>query len=196
MNQTLNPTANQTLTLKAERSVLVLVDYQTRLLPAIDGAARVLSAALRLADAARLLGVRVVGTEHHPERLGQSPAELRARLDLVVPKTHFDACGDGLATALRQDRADGQRPEVVVAGCEAHVCLLQTALGLLASGHRVWVVSSACGSRHAADHAAAMQRLAAAGATLVSDEMVLFEWLEHGNHPAFKPVLEIIKRRI
>ena len=80
-----------------------------------------------------------------------------------------------------------------MAGCEAHVCLLQTALGLLRAGLSVWVVANACGSRRASDHAAAMARLSNAGATIVTHEMVAFEWLHHCEHPRFREVLALIK---
>jgi nicotinamidase-related amidase len=182
------------LTMRAGRSVLVLVDYQARLMPAIDQATSVLAEALLLADAARTLGIRVLGTEQNPTGLGANAAEVRERCERVLAKMHFDACADGLVEALMEGRAAGERPEVVIAGCEAHVCLLQTALGLLGHGFRVWVVESACGSRRAADKQAAMQRLREAGATLVTAEMVLFEWLHTYRHPEFKTVLSRLKR--
>jgi isochorismate hydrolase len=102
---------------------------------------------------------------------------------------HFDACEDGLLDLL------GDMPEVVVAGCEAHVCLLQTALGLRRAGREVWVVADACGSRTATDHALAMQRLRDAGARIVGTEMVLFEWVHDCRHPAFRQVLALVKTR-
>jgi nicotinamidase-related amidase len=90
---------------------------------------------------------------------------------------------------------DAARPvgEVVIAGCEAHVCLLQTALGLLRAGLAVWVVAPACGSRSAEDHALAMQRLSVAGAVIVSLEMVAFEWLRTCEHARFRAVLSLLK---
>jgi nicotinamidase-related amidase len=181
------------LTIQAERSVLVLVDYQARLMPAIDQADRVVAEAVLLADAARTLGIRVLGTEQNPAGLGTNADVVRERCDLVLPKMHFDACADGLVEALLDGRAEGDRPDVVIAGCESHVCLLQTALGLLGNGFHVWVVESACGSRRASDKQAAMQRLRDAGATLVTTEMVLFEWLGSCTHPDFKTVLRRIK---
>jgi nicotinamidase-related amidase len=183
------------LKMDAARSVLVLVDYQGRLMPAIHGAPAVVEAALVLADAARALGVRVVGTEQNPDGLGLNDEAVRRRCDVTLSKMHFDACSDGLAELLTEACAPGERPEVVIAGCEAHVCLMQTALGLLERGFRTWVVETACGSRRAADKQAAMQRLREAGATVVSDEMVLFEWVRHCRHPQFKAVLELVKRR-
>lgn len=144
-------------TIDANRCALVLVDYQARLLPSIDGAAGVLRQALLLGQAARALGIRVLGTEQNPQGLGPNAAEIRGLCELTLAKTHFDACADGLLQAL--DDAPAAPAQVVVAGCEAHVCLLQTALGLLRGGRRVWVAAPACGSRRSADHALAMQRL-------------------------------------
>lgn len=177
--------------MSAARSVLLLVDYQHRLMPLIHGGAQAMARALRLADAAGELGVRVLGTEQNPAGLGPNDAALRQRCASTLSKMHFDACEDGLLDLLGSDPAD-----VVIAGCEAHVCLLQTALGLLRAGRRVWVVTDACGSRSAQDHALAMQRLQQGGATLVSTEMVVFEWLRSCTHPGFKPVLALVKTRI
>ena len=174
----------------ASNSVLVLVDYQQRLMPAIHRGEQVVAEATRLADAARALGLRVLGTEQNPAGLGPNVEAIRQRCECTLAKTHFDACEDGLLDAL------GDLGEAVIAGCEAHVCLLQTALGLLRSGRRVWVVGPACGSRSAADHELAMQRLQGAGAVIVSPEMVAFEWLHDCRHASFKPVLQMFKNRI
>ena len=173
----------------SRRCSLVLVDYQARLLPAIFDGQRVLANAMLLADAARLLGVAVLGTEQNPAGLGPNVDAVRQRCASTLAKMHFDACEEGLLDRL------GDTPELVLAGCEAHVCLLQTALGLRRAGREVWVVADACGSRTAADHALAMQRLRDAGARIVGTEMVLFEWLHDCRHPAFKPVLALVKTR-
>ena len=178
-------------TLNARTGALVLVDYQERLMPAIHEGAAVVQRAVFLAQAARALGIPVLATEQNPARLGANGAALRALCDSTLAKMHFDACADGLITALHA--AHPQLEEVVVAGCEAHVCLLQTALGLLRSGLRVAVVGNACGSRRAGDQTAAMARLAQAGATIVTHEMVAFEWLQHCEHPRFREVLALIK---
>ncbi len=177
--------------LDADRCTLILVDYQARLMPALhDGAIAAERAAL-LAQAAQTLGVPVLGTEQNPERLGPNLEAIRSRCASTLAKTHFDACADGLLAALPADRP--ARDTLVLAGCEAHVCLLQTALGLLRAGKSVWVVANACASRRPADQQLAMQRLAQAGAQLVSHEMVLFEWLRDCRHPAFRALLPGIK---
>ena len=79
------------------------------------------------------------------------------------------------------------------AGCEAHVCLLQTALELIEQEFDVWVVTDACSSRTERNRDAAFDRLAGAGAELVTTEMVAFEWLRSAEHPAFRDVQALIK---
>lgn len=174
------------------RSALVLVDFQQRLVPAIHDAASVIDEACRLADVARALAIPVVGTEQNPAGLGANVAPIRERCIETVAKMHFDGCRDGLVNALRR-RTEGAIGDVVVAGCEAHVCLLQTALGLIDAGLRVFVVEAACGSRRTADHRVAMRRVERAGATLASTEMLAFEWLETCSDPSFKSVLKLVK---
>lgn len=176
----------------ARESVLLLVDYQQRLLPAIHRAEQVLALAQRLAAVANELGVPVIGTEQNPDGLGPNDDTVRRACATTLAKMHFDGCEDGLLERVRSARTTPPR-EVVVAGCEAHVCLMQTTLGLLRAGLRVWVVADACGSRRAEDHRLAMQRLRDAGAGIVSVEMVAFEWLRSCEHPRFKAVLRWLK---
>lgn len=192
----MTPATDATAAIDAARSTLVLVDYQERLLPAIDGGALAVAHAVRLADAARALGIRVVGTEQNPAGLGPNVAAIRQRCESTLAKMHFDACEDGLLEVLRGGDPAAVSGETVIAGCEAHVCLLQTALGLLRAGHRVWVVGPACGSRAAADRDLALLRLRQAGAIVVSPEMVAFEWLRTCRHDAFKTLLQLFKTRI
>lgn len=177
--------------ISAKASALVLVDYQARLMPAIHEAAKVSAVAGLLARAAQILGIPVLGTEQNPSRLGPNIASLKSECTHTLAKTHFDACADGLLEALEEAGKEGD--QVVIAGCEAHVCMLQTALGLLRAHKQVWVVTNASGSRRPEDHAAAMNRLEQAGATIVTHEMVLFEWLHDCKHPHFREVLELIK---
>jgi nicotinamidase-related amidase len=176
----------------ASRCVLVLVDYQQRLMPAIHRGAEVVAEGARLADVARELGIRVLGTEQNPRGLGPNEEAIRQRCDATVSKMHFDACADGLLEALRASAETPVR-DVVIAGCEAHVCMMQTALGLLQAGFRLWVVAQASGSRTAENHDLAMNRLRQEGARIASVEMVAFEWLRTCEHEFFKPVLKILK---
>lgn len=174
-------------------SVLVLVDYQARLMPAIHEGQRALDEALFLGRIARLLEVPVVGTEHMPDKLGHNEAALGALCDLTLVKHHFGAVPAGLLEGVR--RLNPGASQLVMAGCESHVCLMQTALGALSAGMQLHVVPSACGSRRPDDHALAMARLQQAGVVLTSAESVAFEWLEDGHHPRFRDALALIRPR-
>jgi nicotinamidase-related amidase len=176
-----------------DKSALVLVDYQTRLMPAIEGGEAAIAEALFLAGVARTLDVPVIGTEQNPAGLGPNDDRIRAACDATLAKLHFDATADGLVEHLR---AAGRTVDhVVIAGCEAHVCLMQTALGCQRAGLSVFVVPQACGSRREADKALALSRMAQAGVFAVNAEMVAFEWLRASDHPRFKAVLALIKAR-
>ena len=176
----------------AGRCALVLVDFQQRLMPAIHEGGRALEHAVCLGDVARELGIAVIGTEQNPRGLGPNEPAIRERCVATLPKMHFDACADGLLEHLRALPA-GPAREAVIAGCEAHVCLLQTSLGLLRAGLRLWVVEQASGSRSPRNRELAMQRLRQAGAVVVSVEMVVFEWLGSCEHPRFRQVLKRLK---
>ena len=197
--------------LDASESQLVLVDYQTRLMPAIFDNAAVLANALRLAQAADLLDVPAWDTEQNPSKLGENPPELRALCRNTLSKMQFSGVEEGLGEWLRppakpvqgnarslpkhlqKSSAGEERNTIVIAGCEAHICLLQTALDLLEDEFEVWVVTDACSSRTERNRDAAFDRLAGAGAELVTTEMVVFEWLRTAEHPDFKAIHPLIK---
>jgi nicotinamidase-related amidase len=200
--------------LELDDSQLVLVDYQARLMPAIHDSAAVQANALILARLAHVLAVPVWGTAQWPDKLGPLAPDLQALCQRVLSKSAFSACAEGLVDMLRppvQPAPRGgnarslpkhlQRPPespssrntVVIAGCEAHVCLLQTALELLDEEFDVWVVTDACSARTERNRDAAFDRLAGAGAELVTTEMVGFEWLRDADHPAFKTWLAAIR---
>jgi nicotinamidase-related amidase len=178
-----------TMLLDANDAVLLLVDLQQRLMPAIHDAGTVVARAVRLAEAAHLLDVPIRATEQNPAGLGPTVAPLAAYPQRVASKTAFSAAADpGFADLLPPGAG-----EIVVAGCEAHVCVLQTVLGLLADGQRVVLVSDAVGSRDPADKAAAIDRGRRHGAEIVTSEMVLFEWMRDSGHPRFREVQKLLK---
>jgi nicotinamidase-related amidase len=199
--------------LDAEESQLVLVDYQSRLMPAIHEGDRVVENAVRLARIAQMLQVPLWATEENPEGLGATVAPLQPLVaGRVLPKMEFDATsvllpklkpapkpqgGNARSLPKHLQKAAPQaapgRESIVLAGCEAHVCLMQTALGLLDEEVEVWVVTDACSSRTERNRDAAFDRLAGAGAELVTTEMVAFEWLRDAGHPRFKEVLALVK---
>jgi nicotinamidase-related amidase len=197
--------------LDASQSQLVLVDYQARLMPAIFEADAVARNAVRLGKIAQLVDVPVWGTEQNPSRLGENLPDIRALCQRTLAKMHFSGAEEGLGEWLRppakapqgnarslpkhlkKTAAVEERNTIVVAGCEAHVCLLQTALDLLEDEFEVWVVTDACGSRTERNRDAAFDRLAGAGAELVTTEMVGFEWLRTAQHPRFKDFQALIR---
>lgn len=198
--------------LDAAESQLVLVDYQTRLMPAIYEGALVGANAVRLGQLARLLAVPAWGTEQNPSKLGENLGDIKALCTQTLSKMHFSGVEEGLGEWLRppakppagnarslpkhlQKPANNpaERNMIVIAGCEAHICLLQTALDLLEDEFDVWVVTDACGSRTERNRDAAFDRLAGAGAELVTTEMVAFEWVRTAEHPSFKAMQALIK---
>ncbi len=173
----------------ANRATLIVIDLQQRLMPAIHEGGTVIKHALMLGRAAKLLNVPVLGTAQYPAGLGPNVPEVQALCDKVVAKTDFDACAEAAFVAA----LDATRDDLILVGCEAHVCVLQTTLGLLRQRRRVRLVIDAIGSRQASNKTIAIERARAAGAELLTTEMVLFEWLRSCEHPKFKEVLHLIK---
>ena len=152
-------------------------------MPAIHDGTEVTARASKLLRGARLMDVPRSYTEQIPEKLGHTVPDLAPQPgEEVLAKSRFDACPEtGLAT------------RIVVAGCEAHVCVLQTVLGLIAAGREVAVVTDATGSRAPGDREAALARMTQQGAALVTTEMAIFEWLGGADHPRFREVIALIK---
>jgi nicotinamidase-related amidase len=217
------------LLLDADDCQLVLVDYQSRLMPVMQDTALVLENAQRLAQFAAAFRVPLFGTEQAPDKLGENPAGLRALCQETLAKQHFSACASGLVALLRpparmrpvpaqgqnqnQNQSQGgnarslpkhlqkippappvpERNTIILAGCEAHVCLLQTALELLDDEFEVWVVTDACSSRTERNRDAAFDRLASNGVELVTTEMVAYEWLRTSRHEHFRKMQALIR---
>ncbi len=196
--------------IESTASQLVLIDIQSKLLPAMFEGADVLANALRLAQAARLMRVPITVTEQYPQGLGHTVPELADYAREPLVKMAFSAADDGLIELLNdigtpkasnnaksmpkhlQKPRENERPEIIIAGMEAHVCVLQTVMGLM-EDFDVHVVTDACTSRTERNRDAAYDRLAAEGASLVTTEMVLFEWLHSAEHEHFKAVQRLIK---
>ncbi len=172
-----------------EQSLLCVIDVQERLLAVIPDSAQVVGRCIRLAEAARLLGVRCVLTEQYPRGLGSTAPGLAAMLPSIPEKLSFSCVG---CEAFDAAVASGVTA-VVVAGLETHVCVAQTALDLVAAGRRVYLVVDAVASRHAIDHETALRRLEAAGVVLVTSEAVLFEWCRTAAHPQFQAIRQLVR---
>ena len=178
--------------LDARRSLLLVVDVQQALLPAMADPDRVARGAAILMKAASRLEIPVLVSEQYPKGLGPTVPELAALAPAgsVLAKLHF-SCVDDPALGARLRRSG--RDQVVLAGIEAHVCVLQTALGLRAAGFAPFVAADATASRTEASHRTAMARLGAGGVAVGNVEMVVFEWLNRAGTPAFKDLSPLIK---
>jgi len=171
-----------------DTSALLAVDFQSRLMPAINDATPVLANARRLLDGAKLFRVLILFTEQNADGLGGTLPELRSDADSVAHKMTFDACrAHGFLKTL-PDRID-----IIVSGCEAHVCVLQTVMGLLDAGRHVFVVRDALGSRRAESKETAIRRMERNGAEIVTTEMVLFEWLGTSEDSRLHNVITLVK---
>ncbi len=171
-------------------TALLVVDVQEKLVPAIAGHRRVVWNIGRLIDGAKVLGLAVWATEQYPKGLGPTVPELAARLGPIPAKLTFSCSGcPGLFDVLR----GGGRSKVLVCGVEAHVCVGQTVLDLLAEGFRVYVAADATGARRPADCEIALRRMESAGAVLTTTEAALFEWCQVAGTPEFKEISRLVK---
>ncbi len=177
--------------LQRDNTVVVLVDVQARLVPVMHQSERLIDNACRLVRGSGALGVPVLWTEQNPAGLGPTVPELAGLLaGKPVAKSAFSCCGE---RAFLDELERLGRPQVLLAGIEAHVCVYQTAIGLLEAGRQVQVVADAVSSRTPENRDIGLSRMQSAGALLTSVEMALFELLGAAQGPQFKEILRIVK---
>lgn len=180
--------------LRRDSAVLVIIDIQPRLADAMPRRDAVVAASVLLARAASVMQLPVIVTRQYPKGLGDTVPELAEVTPgaTTVDKVSF-SCPDepSFRAALEQTR----RRQVVLAGMEAHICVTQTALALLAEGYEVHVVADATCSRRDADQAVALDRLRAAGIVVTTTESAIYEALGAAGTPEFAGVLEAVKAR-
>lgn len=179
--------------------VLVIIDIQERLADVMEMRGQVVSAAIRLAKAAALVGAPIILTRQYPKGLGPTAEELESvLLGLAesgarvtgVDKTAFCcASEEDFVEALS---ATGRR-QVVLVGMETHICVAQTALALAGSGVQVQVPADACCSRDASMHDAALDRMRHSGVVITTSESVMYEAVGRAGTDEFKRLLEIVK---
>jgi nicotinamidase-related amidase len=180
--------------LTALRSSLLVVDVQEKLLAKMPDAAGLVREVCFLVDIAKQLQVPVVATEQYPRGLGATAAEIARRLPPNLPaKVAFSCCG--APGVLGELRSSG-RSDVVLVGMETHVCIMHSALDLLADGLNVFVPVDAVQARFRVDHEVALRRLEAAGAVITTVETTAFEWLGGADHPHFKTISKLIQERM
>lgn len=181
--------------LEVEQAVLVVIDIQERLVPAMpqDICLRMRETVSILVKGASLLGIPVVTTEQYPQGIGHTVSELsEACTGGVVEKVSFGCCGEpDFMSALKKTG----RSQVIITGMEAHVCVYQTVLGLLEDGYRVHLVRDAICSRNKADYTSSVENAGKAGAVVTTAETILFQLLKKSTHEQFKAVSKLIKER-
>lgn len=170
-----------------DKSCLLLIDIQEKLAPAIDQGERLIDNCCWLTDIATRLHLPILVSEQYPKGLGHTVEALRKRVpsEQVFEKLAF-SCASEPACA---DAISALKPaQVIIAGMEAHVCVLQTALELMQQAREVFVVEDCVGSRDPANKAAALARLRQNGAQIVTREMVAFEWLRRAGDDRFRQI--------
>ncbi|MEQ8709913.1 MAG: hydrolase [Rhodospirillales bacterium] len=178
--------------LQRDESVLLVIDIQQRLLPTMDDPETVVRHSEMLLRAASELAVPVMVSEQYPKGLGPTVSPLRelAAGGRIFEKMAFSCTGE--TEILRHLKSLGRR-QLVLCGIEAHVCVLQTALGLRQEGYDVFVAEDATSSRSQINLAAGRRRMAANNIEMVSTEMVIFEWLQVAGTAEFKTLSKLIK---
>jgi nicotinamidase-related amidase len=172
---------------------LLVIDVQTKLMAKIPGAAALIRDIAFLIDIAQLLGMPVQATEQYPKGLGPTVPELATRLPVRSDKLGFSSCA---VPSVIENFHRAARPKIVLAGIETHVCVLNTALDLLAAGFRVYLPADALASRYTLDHDTALRRLEQAGAIVTTAETCVFEWIGGSDHPRFKEISKLVQERM
>ena len=181
--------------LDAEKAVLVVIDVQERLVPAMpeDIYLRLRNTVAMLVEVAGLLGIPVVTTEQYPKGIGHTVPELAAACnETVIEKVSFGCCGE--PTFLKALKNTG-RTQVLITGMEAHVCVYQTVLGLLEAGYYVHLIRDAICSRNKTDYLAGVANAGLAGAVVTTAETVMFQMLQESTHEQFRAVSKLVKER-
>lgn len=177
----------QNALLDSKKSALLLIDVQEKLIPTIRDNSQLIANCVWLLKVAQRLQVPILASEQYAKGLGPTIAQLRELVpqDALMEKRHFSCVSD---PGCLQKIMAVNRSQIVVIGIEAHVCVMQTAMELEAKGKEIYVVADAIASRNDLDKQLAIQRMHAAGISIITKEMVLFEWLHQAGTPEFKEI--------
>ncbi len=169
-----------------------VVDMQEKLLQIMQESPRLIWNVRRLVDAAQLLGLPLAATEQYPQGLGPTVPELAQILPSRPEKLSFSCTGcEGLVDQFREQGLH----RILLTGIETHVCVLQTALDLIADGWRVYLPVDAVGSRHQLDHQVALRRMEGCGVTLTTTESAIFELCQTAEAAEFKQLSNLVKQK-
>jgi nicotinamidase-related amidase len=189
--------------LDINRSIVLAIDLQGKLVESVEQSSLVIAATTRLLKICDLFGAPVLLTEQYPQGLGVTHPEIRAAFDSLkapkryLAKTSFGCCGDDNFEKLLAELRPGIEPQqrqFIIAGIEAHVCVTQTVQELLRQGSQVHICWECISGRGAEYRRYAMERMSQAGAIVTSHESVGFEWARHKNHPSFKALNALLRQ--
>ena len=176
-----------------DNSLLAIIDVQERLLPVVQNPQQIVFNVRRLLAGARLFGVPIVISEQYPQGLGSTVKELTPHIPedaAILPKKSFSVYENA---GIRTEIDARKRSQIILCGVETHVCVLQSAFDLLRTGHEVYIVADAVGSRFLGDQETALRRFETAGMILTTTESLLFEWCRTAEHPQFKEISRLAK---
>jgi len=178
--------------LSTENTLLLLIDFQVRLMPAISNHEELAEKTETMIRGCRLLDVPILTTQQYTKGLGDTLPALKDALGEFkeIEKITFSCCGNPEFNAKLKETG---RKNIIVTGVEAHICVQQTVLDLLDNGYSVYVIADCIGSRYAKDLACAETRMQQAGAILTTMESVLFEFLVSADHPKRKEISNLVK---
>lgn len=174
-------------------TALLLVDVQEKLVPLVERTVELLSAIQKVIRGFQILGIPIVVTEQYPQGLGQTVPGIRCMLgenQVYHAKTAFSCVGD---PKIKEMLLEMPQQQWIVIGIEAHVCILQTAKGLLNEGKDVTVLNDAISSRSIYDYSTAIAEMRDLGIRITSVETVLFELIHTSQAPEFKKISQLLK---
>lgn len=178
--------------IRATKSQLAIIDVQSKLCAVMPAEMPAVTKNIStLLQAAHYLQIPILVTEQYPQALGETVPEIAQHFAAIKPieKMAFSAYAEPKFKAQCQR----DKSQIILAGLETHICVLQTALDLMAQGKQVIVVEDAVISRNVDNKRNAINRLANAGCIIANTESVVFEWLGHAKHEAFKEIAKLIK---
>ncbi len=179
--------------LKAEQTVLLVIDVQGKLAQLMHEKEALFAALKKMVRAAKVLEIPVIWLEQIPDKLGRTVPELAELLEpeyQPIPKSDFSCLNE--PAFARQLEALG-RKQVLVSGIEAHICIYQTAADLLARGYAVQVLADGVSSRSPENKAVALERIRSLGGAVSSTEMAIFEILKKAQGERFKAIVPIVR---
>jgi nicotinamidase-related amidase len=179
--------------LEAADTLLVVVDMQQKLLPAISEGDSILRNTVKLVEGAKAIGIRTIVTEQYPKGLGATVSEVSEKLaenTPVIEKISFSVFG---SSEFATEAAKQKFSNVIFCGIESDICVLQSILAARAAGYRVFVAIDAVGSRRNRDRDAAIATARQAGAIAVSSDSIMFMFLKSAAHGAFKTISKLVR---